>query len=197
MITEDGESIMSEVSINTDMRVFNGGIKDINTRLKRVNDDNKVKEIKKYENGLNDLAEPISFRPIVCDMINNFSIDIDKLNMQNECEMDENIFKNLKEKLEESEPYRNNEYNKFKSTNSNIINCTISSIEEGMAILVTQDDTIFSLPAFFLPKKSIPGNCYQICIDETVKMQSKVTNIFNLQKNFKSKMKKKNNLINI
>jgi hypothetical protein len=154
MYTEDGESVISEISINTDMRVFNGGITDIDPKLKRViNSENKLKEIKNYENGSIDHSEPISFRPNVSDVINNFSIDIERLNMQNEYEMEENIFKNLKEQLDESEPSKNYDNNKIRPINSNIINCTISSIDKGIAILVTHDDTIFSLPAFFFTEK--------------------------------------------
>lgn len=193
MNSEDGESVLSDVSINTNMRVFNGGINEKGINLKKIEKkDYILKEIKKIENG-NEILEPISFRPSNSDIINNFSIDMERLNLQNEYEMEENIFKNLREKLDEGDPIRGN---KYKPTNSSTINCTISSIEKGIAILVTSDDTIFCLPEFFLPKNSIPGNSYQILINETLKMQNKVTNIYNLQKDFKRK-KKKNNLINI
>ena len=199
----NSEECQSEISVNTDQRVFNGGIVDKDKNLKKIPkiENNNITNIKldladiekKLANGLQETTEPLSFRPN-SEVINNCSIDLEKLNMQNEFEMEENIFNNLKEKLSENETQyanRNDGY-KFRSVNTNTINCTISSIEKGIAILVTQDDTIFTLPAFFLPKNAIPGNSYQICIDETVKMQSKVTNIHNIQKRLKVKKDKKN-----
>jgi hypothetical protein len=194
MNTEDGQSVLSEVSVNTDNRVFNGGItmhKDNNLKIIPKTVSNNINNGKqnifsKLANGLQELSEPISFRPNTCDVVNNCSIDLEKLNIQNECELEENVFNNLKDKIHENQPTY--EY-KFKSNNSSTINCTISTIEKGIAILVTKDDTIFTLPAFFLPKNSMPGNSYQISIDETMKMQSKVTNIHNIQKKLKRKEK--------
>jgi hypothetical protein len=197
------EECQSDISVNTNRRVFNGGVFDADKNLikiQKIENNNITNNIKldiadlekKLANGLQETTEPLSFRQNI-EVINNCSIDLEKLNMQNEFEMEENIFNNLKEKLYENDTqYVNrNEGYKFRSINTNTINCTISSIDKGIAILVTQDDTIFTLPAFFLPKNSIPGNSYQICIDETVKMQSKVTNINNIQKRIKMKKNKK------
>jgi hypothetical protein len=191
MNTEDGESVISEVSTNTDKIVFNGGI----SGKHNIKNDNNVKlDInhleRKLTNGNKKNFEPISFRPNNVEALNNYSIDIDNLNLQNEYEMEENVFTNLKEKIIDSDNVNvtcRNEGSRFKSINSNIINCTISSIEKGIVILVTQNDTIFTLPAFFLPKNSIPGNSYQITIDETVKLQFKVGSIQSIQNKFKHK----------
>jgi hypothetical protein len=200
MHTEDGESVISEVSINTEKRVFNGGILGKNQhKLSKINNNDNfclnkidINELdKKLENGKQEKIEPISFRPSTLDVMNNYSIDMEKINLQNECEMEENIFTNLKDKLTDNDKVfvTYNDNTKIKSINSNIINCTISSIEKGIAILVTQDDTIFTLPAFFLPKNSVPGNSYQITIDETIKIHAKVNSIQNIQNKFKTKVK--------
>ena len=66
------------------------------------------------------------------------------------------------------------------------ISCTVSSIEKGIAVLVTNEDTIFKLPAFFLPKNIVPGNVYNIIIEESIKAHSRVLNIQKLQRKLKS-----------
>jgi hypothetical protein len=128
---------------------------------------------------------------------------------------EKNIFWNMKEmsnindestkrsnsvnKLENSYNPNSNKFNtattntkfNYKTTTSSQISCTISKIEKGVAILVSSDDYIFTLPVSFLPKNICPGTSYQMTIDETVKINKKINTIQMIQKKFlKSNAKK-------
>jgi hypothetical protein len=121
-------------------------------------------------------------------------------------DQEKNIFWNLNNKETPNEEYekfmskRSNSVNKgeFAPSNSGRLNslnsrfnyktptmsqvsCTISKIEKGVAVLVSSDDYIFTLPVCFLPRNLVPGNSYQITIDETVKIQKKVSSIQQMQ----------------
>jgi hypothetical protein len=43
----------------------------------------------------------------------------------------------------------------------------VASIKKGVALLVSEDDTIFILPTFLLPKTTKIGNTYMLKIEET------------------------------
>ena len=70
---------------------------------------------------------------------------------------------------------------KANSFNSSQINCVFSKFEKGNAIFVSSDDIIFSLPMNFLPKNAIPGNSYKIRIEETEKINQKLTFLKDIQ----------------
>lgn len=72
----------------------------------------------------------------------------------------------------------------YKTATTSQISCTISKIDRGIAVLVSSDDQIFTLPVCFLPKKMTAGNSYQITIDETANLQKKVNSIQQMQKKY-------------
>jgi hypothetical protein len=65
----------------------------------------------------------------------------------------------------------------YKTQTTSQVTCTVSKIEKGLAVLVSSDDNIFSLPISFLPKNVTPGNSYNITVDETIKLQKKVNSL--------------------
>jgi hypothetical protein len=70
------------------------------------------------------------------------------------------------------------------SNNSKKVSMTYSKVANGLAILVGSDDKIFTMPASYLPKSSVPGNIYQITIEEVVRADQKVNSIRQMQKKY-------------
>ena len=200
--TESVRSELSEISVNTDMRVFNGAISLLN-KPKNLKQNPKTNEaINKTVEKEN--LQPLSFRETYFDEDNlnekikhssNNVIEVERVNFKNDEEYDldeNNIFWNLKDNGETdlNVKHKLNDKSNFKlnpnTSNTTNISCIVSSIEKGIAVLVTNDDTIFKLPAFFLPKNIVPGNSYNIIIEESVKAHSRVLNIQKLQRKLKS-----------
>ena len=61
-------------------------------------------------------------------------------------------------------------------------NCVFSKIHKGKAIFVSSDDIIFSTPIKFLPTNPLLGNSYRIVVEETEKINHKISKIQNFQK---------------
>jgi hypothetical protein len=66
----------------------------------------------------------------------------------------------------------------------NSIICTLSRIEKGKAIFVSNDDYIFVLPASFVPRNLIVGNTYIFRISEFEKFKDKVINLQEIRKKY-------------
>ena len=100
------------------------------------------------------------------------------LNSHKDKNINENNFDNLKE----------NKDNNFKEKNKekylNTIICTLSMLEKGKAIFVSQDDMIFILPSFFVPKNLKIGNTYKFRVKEYFQYSKKSDEIQEIQQKY-------------
>jgi hypothetical protein len=100
------------------------------------------------------------------------------LNSNKDKNINENNFDNLKE----------NKDNNFKEKNKekylNTIICTLSILEKGKAIFVSQDDMIFILPSFFVPKNLKIGNTYKFRVKEYFQYSKKSDEIQEIQQKY-------------
>ena len=71
----------------------------------------------------------------------------------------------------------------------NCIRCTLSLIDKGKAIFVTENDTIFSLPSAVLNTRVVVGNSYLFIIDKILDLQNKIETIENIQNKYINKDK--------
>ena len=77
---------------------------------------------------------------------------------------------------------------------NNIVDCfTVATIEKGVALLVSNEDCIFTLPTFLLPKGIKAGNMYKFAIDQNENNDEIEKEIFNIQKKYKKINLRKNN----
>ena len=68
---------------------------------------------------------------------------------------------------------------------NNVVDCfTVATIEKGVALLVSNDDCIFTLPTFLLPKGVKVGNVYKFAIDENEKKDEIDKEIQQMQQKF-------------
>ena len=100
------------------------------------------------------------------------------LNSNKDKNINENNFDNLKE----------NKDNNFKEKNKekylNTIICTLSMLEKGKAIFVSQEDMIFILPSFFVPKNLKIGNTYKFRVKEYFQYSKKSDEIQEIQQKY-------------
>ena len=66
----------------------------------------------------------------------------------------------------------------------NTIICTLSLLEKGKAIFVSQDDMIFVLPSLFVPKNLKVGNTYMFIVSEYENYFQKSQNIQEIQRKY-------------
>ncbi len=66
----------------------------------------------------------------------------------------------------------------------NTIICTLSMLEKGKAIFVSQDDMIFVLPSFFVPKNLKIGNTYKFRVKEYFQYSKKSDEIQEIQQKY-------------
>ena len=66
----------------------------------------------------------------------------------------------------------------------NTIICTLSLLEKGKAIFVSQDDMIFVLPSIFVPKNLVVGNTYMFIVGEYENYSQKTQTIKDIQKEY-------------
>jgi hypothetical protein len=66
----------------------------------------------------------------------------------------------------------------------NTIICTLSMLEKGKAIFVSQDDMIFVLPSFFVPKNLKIGNTYKFKVKEYLQYSKKTDEIQEIQQKY-------------
>ena len=76
----------------------------------------------------------------------------------------------------------------------NSVICTLSLIDRGKAVFVSQDDMIFVLPSLFVPKNLKVGNTYMFKVSEFLNFNKKTKEIYNLQKQY---LKEDNNNFDI
>ena len=122
---------------------------------------------------------------------NNASDDSnDKNNFDDENE--KNVFWNLnshKDKidfhnLDINEKKEDSIKNENKDKYLNTIICTLSILEKGKAIFVSQDDMIFILPSFFVPKNLKIGNTYKFKVKEYFQYSKKTDEIQEIQQKY-------------
>ena len=108
-------------------------------------------------------------------------------------ENDKNVFWNLnshKDKIVNEKFLNNFNINddsfrkKKKEKYLNSIICTLSMLEKGKAIFVSQDDMIFVLPSFFVPKNLKIGNTYKFKVKEYLQYSKKNDEIQEIQKKY-------------
>ena len=108
-------------------------------------------------------------------------------------ENDKNVFWNLnshKDKIVNEKFLNNFNINddsfrkKKKEKYLNSIICTLSMLEKGKAIFVSQDDVIFVLPSFFVPKNLKIGNTYKFKVKEYLQYSKKNDEIQEIQKKY-------------
>ena len=66
----------------------------------------------------------------------------------------------------------------------NTIICTLSMFDKGKAIFVSQDDMIFVLPSFFVPKNLKIGNTYKFKVKEYFQYSKKTDEIQEIQQKY-------------
>lgn len=236
----DRESECSNVSANTDMKVFHGAIHSSDDYISKLSLKNKRPEIKGKQSHFSMFKKPISqsvnkqqqqqkSHPAIKEIINN-----DQLSFRNESDMinEEKTKQTVKQSsksvdikglYDESEHLPQNKQNqnvilqnlilKFKDFSdidssinipgANIGNLRkdnrqmqsktyiksttsfrISSIEKGIALLVSNNDCIFTMPTFLLPKGAQIGYSYSLCIEETKKALERKNNMSLIQKSY-------------
>ena len=123
---------------------------------------------------------------------NNASDDSnDKNNFDDENE--KNVFWNLNSHKDKINDFHNLDINEkkedsIKNENKdkylNTIICTLSILETGKAIFVSQDDMIFILPSFFVPKNLKIGNTYKFKVKEYFQYSKKTEEIQEIQQKY-------------
>ena len=123
---------------------------------------------------------------------NNASDDSnDKNNFDDENE--KNVFWNLNSHKDKINDFHNLDINEkkedsIKNENKdkylNTIICTLSMLEKGKAIFVSQDDMIFILPSFFVPKNLKIGNTYKFKVKEYFQYSKKTDEIQEIQQKY-------------
>ena len=123
---------------------------------------------------------------------NNVSDDSnDKNNFDDENE--KNVFWNLNSHKDKINDFHNLDINEkkedsIKNENKdkylNTIICTLSILEKGKAIFVSQDDMIFILPSFFVPKNLKIGNTYKFKVKEYFQYSKKTDEIQEIQQKY-------------
>ena len=123
---------------------------------------------------------------------NNASDDSnDKNNFDDENE--KNVFWNLNSHKDKINDFHNLDINEkkedsIKNENKdkylNTIICTLSILEKGKAIFVSQDDMIFILPSFFVPKNLKIGNTYKFKVKEYFQYSKKTDEIQEIQQKY-------------
>ena len=78
----------------------------------------------------------------------------------------------------------NKQKKKEKEKEISLFEGTLSKLEKGSAVFVTTDDTIMSLPICLIPKNMGIGNSYTFKIFENIKYESKVKEIYSIQKKY-------------
>ena len=125
--------------------------------------------------------------------IDNDNIEINEKNSEEE-ENEKNVFWNLNSHKDKNinEKYfdnlKENKNENFKEENKekylNTIICTLSMLEKGKAIFVSQDDMIFVLPSFFVPKNLKIGNTYKFRVKEYFQYSKKSDEIQEIQQKY-------------
>jgi len=72
--------------------------------------------------------------------------------------------------------------NKLKNSSCNKIKCTLSKIEKRVAIFVSDNHMIFSLPAYLVSDTLQPGNSYEISFNQLSSVNAKMSEIIRIQK---------------
>jgi len=114
---------------------------------------------------------------------------------------DERFLRILKDSFEEADEECEN-YNRshslnrldkrdksLKTSNKNVqsvsdVQCTLSKIEKGVAIFVSRDHCIFTLPANFLPSDVKCGNIYELSMKEILKETKLFSDVQKIQEKF-------------
>ena len=91
-----------------------------------------------------------------------------------------NDFHNLDINEKKEDTIKNENKNKYLNT----IICTLSILEKGKAIFVSQDDMIFILPSFFVPKNLKIGNTYKFKVKEYFQYSKKTDEIQEIQQKY-------------
>ena len=175
---------------------------------KKSNNSSKSIENNDINNNNNSIIPPGAFMTTegILNMNNDASSDNSNSNNSNNSPH-ENVFWKMRHEDENSKEKNDNSIKQnslFDNNNKNIsdifyrgfnnvVDCfTVATIEKGVALLVSNDDCIFTLPTFLLPKGVKVGNMYKFNIDENQKKEDIDKEIKQMQQNFVLFNKKNN-----
>ena len=87
-----------------------------------------------------------------------------------------NLYELNQQAMNKLEPLNKEEISKIK--------CTLSLLDKGKAIFVTENDIIFSLPSHMINTNFKVGNSYMINIEKLLNFQQKYKEIENIQNKY-------------
>ena len=167
-----------------------------------LNNDNKIEEEMDADAITMSILEKLGMNNLDSNNLNNSSSSNNKDSLSDK---EKNIFWNLKsnnnsnENINNNKSIENNELiyneshnnslsgllnNEPKEKYLNSVICTLSLIDRGKAVFVSQDDMIFVLPSLFVPKNLKVGNTYMFKVSEFLNFNKKTKEIYNLQKQY-------------
>lgn len=233
----DNNSECSNVSANTDFKVFHGAINNNDDYFTKLNSKTNLPEVKGKQSNFSMFKKPInqslnklpphkshsstkekeanneqlSFRN-ECDIIKDEknkqpfnqasgskSADIKSLYDEDDHSSQNIVLQNLILKFKDFSDNdsninipgcnyvnlrKDNKQMQSKTFSKSMTTFRISSIDKGIALLVSTNDCIFTMPTFLLPKGVEIGNSYSICIEETKKGIERKNNICAFQNTY-------------
>ena len=186
-----------------------------------LNNDNKIEEEMDADAITMSILEKLGMNNLDSNNLNdnknnnNLNNSSSSNNKDSLSDKEKNIFWNLKsnnnsnENINNNKSIENNELiyneshnnslsgllnNEPKEKYLNSVICTLSLIDRGKAVFVSQDDMIFVLPSLFVPKNLKVGNTYMFKVSEYLNFNKKTKEIYNLQKQY---LKEDNNNFDI
>ena len=176
-----------------------------------LNNDNKIEEEMDADAITMSILEKLGMNNLDSNNLNdnknnnNLNNSSSSNNKDSLSDKEKNIFWNLKsnnnsnENINNNKSIENNELiyneshnnslsgllnNEPKEKYLNSVICTLSLIDRGKAVFVSQDDMIFVLPSLFVPKNLKVGNTYMFKVSEFLNFNKKTKEIYNLQKQY-------------
>ena len=183
----------------------------LNTTNTLNNDNNKIEEEMDADAITMSILEKLGMNNLDSNNLNdnknnnNLNNSSSSNNKDSLSDKEKNIFWNLKsnnnsnENINNNKSIENNELiyneshnnslsgllnNEPKEKYLNSVICTLSLIDRGKAVFVSQDDMIFVLPSLFVPKNLKVGNTYMFKVSEFLNFNKKTKEIYNLQKQY-------------
>ena len=173
---------------------------------KKINDNNNNKNNNDNENDILSFRNELSNQFLFSNQ-NNYPIENsdDDENNNNNKENKEQLLLKFKDITKEDEEIINNGFipdvkeNKkksFRNLRNSQTSFKIANIEKGIALLVSSEDCIFTIPTFLLPKNCKIGTTYTFLVEEMNKPIQIKHKINVLQKNYLKDYNNNNNISN-
>ena len=195
--TSINQSLMNNKSIKEEMRKQEEEDKE---KINKKEQENMMKNILNRLGGTNDIIKENEYEQE--DIINNNEENEQKLNINNkninnkiqDYEEDDSLLFNIKKQNEIKTVENNEQNNSNKKMDSNkkeqiiqinSIKCTLSFLDKGKAIFVSENDDIFWLPSATLNENIKVGNSYLFEINKLNNQLRKLNEIENIQNKYK------------